>query len=425
MKGSALLPSFFLGSSLRSFFLLGFLTAAGSVALGQAGSEGEASAPQVDQPEGLRSAVSAWGEFDAEITAAVAMVRPILVQITVQREARLRTLSSSPFGSGPLASAGIELAQNEAVSGLLVDELGHIATVAEPVDGATRLVVQFEDGSQEKARLVNVDPRLNIGVVKVPPRPFPPGVRLERTASPLPGSPLPGSPLPGSPLPGSPLLDSPAPSAGILTLVVGHGLSEDSGVTLALLSGVDRTVEANGVVYERLLQVGASCGAGDRGGVVVGAGGALLGLVVIRDPPAPVHLGEAARLPSTFAVPMARVWQAVEAITAQEREIPETGSLPVEPWIGVRGRDVDEALRRHLDLKGNQGVLVEAVVNSSPAGEAGIQAFDIILTWQGEPVYGIGDLALRVARTKVGSQVQVEVLRSGARQERKIKVSRW
>jgi serine protease Do len=56
------------------------------------------------------------------------------------------------------------------------------------------------------------------------------------------------------------------------------------------------------------------------------------------------------------------------------------------------------------------------VEEGSAAAQAGIQAGDVILTYDGKEVTEMSDLPLMVAATKPGTEVEVEVLRGGERE---------
>ena len=56
-------------------------------------------------------------------------------------------------------------------------------------------------------------------------------------------------------------------------------------------------------------------------------------------------------------------------------------------WIGLQGRPIDSAaLRTHLQLADDVGVLVENVVPESPAAKAGLRQHDVIVAVNGEPI---------------------------------------
>ena len=68
-----------------------------------------------------------------------------------------------------------------------------------------------------------------------------------------------------------------------------------------------------------------------------------------------------------------------------------------------------EARRRGLDAK--EAVTVAEVLPNSPAERAGLQAWDVVLRYQGEGVTGLDEFRSRVASTKPDTEAELTVLR--------------
>jgi serine protease Do len=82
--------------------------------------------------------------------------------------------------------------------------------------------------------------------------------------------------------------------------------------------------------------------------------------------------------------------------------------------LGVVIQDVNKELAESFGLGKAQGALVASVEKGSPAGKAGMEAGDVILKFDGQPVTESSDLPRRVGATKPGSNVIVQVWRKGA-----------
>ncbi len=85
---------------------------------------------------------------------------------------------------------------------------------------------------------------------------------------------------------------------------------------------------------------------------------------------------------------------------------------PSEYWLGIVTEPVPEALRSHLQLPENQGLLVEQVVPGSPAATAAIQRHDILMKAGGKPLAQVGDLLAAVDASK-GAPLELELRRAG------------
>lgn len=81
-------------------------------------------------------------------------------------------------------------------------------------------------------------------------------------------------------------------------------------------------------------------------------------------------------------------------------------------WIGILATNIPEALRAHLDIPENQGLLVSSVAKDSPAEKAGIKEHDILLEAAGKPLRNVNDL-VNVVREHKGKPFEIKLLRKG------------
>ena len=59
---------------------------------------------------------------------------------------------------------------------------------------------------------------------------------------------------------------------------------------------------------------------------------------------------------------------------------------PPEFWIGVSVSTVEPALRAHLKIPADQGLIATEVIAESPAAKAELKVNDILLTMAGKPL---------------------------------------
>ena len=109
-----------------------------------------------------------------------------------------------------------------------------------------------------------------------------------------------------------------------------------------------------------------------------------------------------------FAIPI----NTVKAIVA---ELMEKGYV-ARPYLGVTIFDKPTAARYGYQLTIEKGVYVFQVAIDSPAGRAGFQRGDILLSIEGKEVNSVSDVRNEVAAHKVGDKVKVIYDREG-RQE--------
>lgn len=85
---------------------------------------------------------------------------------------------------------------------------------------------------------------------------------------------------------------------------------------------------------------------------------------------------------------------------------------PAQPrvWLGVRLARVPDALKAHL---GRDGIMVANVVVDSPADDAGLKRYDVIVSLDGKPVERFEDLQRILAEIEPGARVEMEIIRGG------------
>jgi serine protease Do len=116
----------------------------------------------------------------------------------------------------------------------------------------------------------------------------------------------------------------------------------------------------------------------------------------------------------SFAIPVDMVRNVYE-------QIRETGQVD-RGWLGVLIQDVTRELAESFGMDKPQGALVAKVLEDSPAAEAGIEAGDIILSFNGQDIDLSSDLPPVVGSTPINRSVPVDILRNGATRTLKVKI---
>jgi serine protease Do len=84
--------------------------------------------------------------------------------------------------------------------------------------------------------------------------------------------------------------------------------------------------------------------------------------------------------------------------------------------LGVNLADLTPEIAEGFGLASStQGVVIQSVMDNSPAAKAGIHRNDVIVEFDGQPVNDMQKFRLRVADTQSGRSVPVTVLRDGKR----------
>jgi C-terminal processing protease CtpA/Prc len=118
----------------------------------------------------------------------------------------------------------------------------------------------------------------------------------------------------------------------------------------------------------------------------------------------------------------------LEALKGLEHiEIPQI-NIGISGW-GGRGRlgvyvdDLSEGLAEYFGVPDGKGVLVEDVVDDSPAEKAGIKAGDVILEIDGERIYDTEGLVEEIREMEADEETPIVVLRKGKKITLKATVS--
>jgi len=97
-----------------------------------------------------------------------------------------------------------------------------------------------------------------------------------------------------------------------------------------------------------------------------------------------------------------------------QKQLKEKGRV-ARGRIGVVIQEVTRDLATSFGLDRPRGALVNAVEKGSPADKAGVEATDIIVSFDGKAVESSSDLPRIVGATRPGSQSTLEVWRKGVR----------
>jgi serine protease Do len=263
---------------------------------------------------------------------------------------------------------------------VIVDEAGYVVTNSHVIDGASELTVKLSDGrTVRKVALVGADPWADLAVLKIE----------------------------AGGLVAAPWGDSDRLEVGDEVLAVGNPYQLDRTVTAGIISAKDRPGVVGDLPGAEFLQTDAAVNPGNSGGPLVNMKGEVVGINL-------AIVGSSYRGIS-FAIPSNRVRDVYE-------QLRRTGHVAPRGFLGIRMWDVNERLAFELRLDEVTGVLVARVEPDTPAEKAGVRQGDVILEWNGQKIDSRQQLAMAVARSKVGSSASVIVFREGQRIELTVEV---
>lgn len=319
------------------------------------------------------------------ITRAVQTVSPAVVTINVIEVRRVRSPFSG-FENDPFFRFFFEQMPRsreqrvEAIgSGFVISSDGYIVTNEHVVSDATEIEVQFPDGRALPARLVGSDAPSDLALLKVD------------TEATLPHLSFASAP----------------PVVGEWVIAFGNpfGLFEaaDPTVTVGVVSAVGRNLQRtsrSSHLYRDMIQTDASINQGNSGGPLVNALGDVIGVntAIYSESGGSVGIG--------FAVPAHKVRRVVD-------ELRRTGRVDRSYYTGLYVATLTPRIAHALGLDRARGVIVRNLDPDSPAAEAGLQPYDVIVAIEGERIDSQEDYVARMYDFRPGDRVRLRLLRDG------------
>ncbi|HZN45821.1 MAG TPA: PDZ domain-containing protein, partial [Nitrospiraceae bacterium] len=196
---------------------------------------------------------------------------------------------------------------------------------------------------------------------------------------------------------------------GDVVLAVGSPFGLSSTVTLGIISALGRG-NVGIADYEDFIQTDAAINPGNSGGALVSMQGKLIGIntAIFSRTGGSEGIG--------FAIPSSIALDIVESLT-------KTGKV-VRGWMGVAIQEITPALAKSFKLpEQRKGVLISDVNENGPSHTAGMKRGDVVVAFNGKEVQSVSQLRNLVARTTVGKEADIRILREGKEQNLKIKVA--
>lgn len=324
------------------------------------------SPPPVEAPAPeLLISQRAFIEVSEKVTPAVVNIRAERVR-TIDR---LNPLFEEFFGDF-FRKPPSEQRERSLGSGFILSEDGYILTNEHVVSGAEQIKVRLTDQRVFPGKVVGVDPKTDVAVIKI------------ETAEALPVAVL---------------GDSDRLKVGQWALAIGNPFGLDSTLTVGVISATGRT-DVGIEDYENFVQTDASINPGNSGGPLLNIYGEVVGVNT-----AIVASGQGIG----FAIP-------INLAKLVANQLINSGEV-TRGWLGVSIQPLDADLAASFGLDRVTGALVTRVLPGTPAEKSGLQRGDVLLSFDGKPIRSVKELQLLVASSPLGEDLPVEVLREGSR----------
>ncbi|MFX3674356.1 MAG: S1C family serine protease [Paenisporosarcina sp.] len=286
----------------------------------------------------------------------------------------------SPSDSSQEAGTGSGVIYKKAAGKAYVVTNNHV------IQGANQIEVTLADGAKVEAKLLGTDIWTDLAVLEID------ASKVTTVAE---------------------FGDSEALKQGETVIAIGNplGLNFSGSVTTGVVSGKDRAipVDLNGDGQEdwqaEVLQTDAAINPGNSGGALVNLAGQLIGINSMKIAQSTVE-GIGLAIPINSAIPVIE-------------DLEQYGEMK-RPSMGVTLVDVTNVSAFHqrdtlkLPEEVSTGVVVDQVVEGSPADEAGLERYDVIVEMDGEKIENIIELRQHLYNEKeVGDKLNIKVYRKG------------
>ena len=268
-------------------------------------------------------------------------------------------------------------------SGFIVDPRGYIITNNHVVDKADKIYVKLStDPDNDHGRpghVIGVDPETDIAVIKIDAK---------------------------EPLPTVKLGNSDGAQVGDWVLAIGSPFSLNETVTAGIVSAKNRSIDGpgpNGTAsqFQKFIQTDAAINPGNSGGPLVDMAGQVIGMNTAIYTQSMGSEGVGFAMPSNIIVNV-------------YNDLISPAHAVVRGSIGISFQgSVSPAVTRVYGFP-NGGVLVADVrPTNGPAAKAGVKPGDVIVSLDGKSVKDGDALVADISARKVGTTVQVGLLRDG------------
>ncbi len=305
---------------------------------------------------------------------------PAVVSINVQQKSRGKSRRADPW------FRFFEEPEDEAPSGgmgsgVIVSPEGYILTNHHVIEGAEAIEVNLNDGRRAMAKVIGTDPETDLALLKIELGQLPVIVLGQ--------------------------VDS--LQVGDAVLAIGNPFGVGQTVTSGIVSALGR--KQLGInTFENFIQTDAAINPGNSGGALVDANGALMGINTA------IYSRSGGNMGIGFAVPVSTASQIMDSLI-------KDGQV-TRGWIGVEPRPLNAELAESFGIAKDKstgelpkGVLINGVLQNSPAAKAGLQPGDLILKVAGQGVGDVPDMLSRVAALKPGETAVILLQRHGQSME--------
>lgn len=255
-------------------------------------------------------------------------------------------------------------------SGFILSSDGYILTNAHVVNDADEVIVKLTDKREFKARIIGVDIRSDVALVKID----------------------------ATNLPKITIGDPSQMKVGEWVVAIGSPFGLENTVTAGIVSAKGRALPAEN--YVPFIQTDVAINPGNSGGPLFNMKGEVIGIN------SQIYSRSGGYMGLSFAIP-------IDVALDVTNQLKSSGKV-TRGWLGIGIQEITKELADSFGIKTTSGALVAGVEKGSPAEKAGMEAGDVIVKFDGKTINTSSDLPRIVGVSKPGREVTVEILRRSA-----------
>jgi serine protease Do len=187
---------------------------------------------------------------------------------------------------------------------------------------------------------------------------------------------------------------------GDWVIAIGNSLGMGTRATVGIVSqlNVSLQVSQDETLYN-LIDTSAAINPGNSGGPLVNLAGEVIGITSAKI----VATGAEA---TGFAITVQTAMPIIQALVNK--------GFVSRPWVGVGVYTVDPTVVRQLKLGVTSGALLTQVGTGSPAAQAGLQKYDVVVSIGGQKVTDVASFTYALNACKIGQPVEVKYWRGSS-----------
>ncbi|GAC91141.1 trypsin-like protein serine protease [Anoxybacillus flavithermus NBRC 109594] len=341
-------------------------------------------------------------EKQVTVTEQPKVDKSVAVDVVTQVTKAVNKVSNAVVGIVNIQEASFWSEGGEAGtgSGVIYKKEGnkaYIVTNHHVVEGASRVEVSLSDGTKVPARLLGSDVWTDLAVLEIDAK------HVTKVAE---------------------FGNSDVVKVGEPVIAVGNplGLQFAGSVTQGIISGVNRTIpidiDQDGIPdwHAEVLQTDAAINPGNSGGALVNIEGQVIGINSMKIAQEAVE-GIGLSIPINYAKPIIA-------------DLEKFGQVR-RPYMGVELRSLSDIpayhwqQTLHLPASVKEGVAILQVVPGSPAAQAGLREFDVIVALDDEKIADVIELRKHLYnRKQIGDMMKVTFYRDGRKQTVTLKLAK-